>query len=243
MLEIERRSYIFKTKEIWFNDYPFDVKGYDGVVFCACKDRIDKEGFSRETFDTLVIDLTADLNEIWGGMHQSSCRYPIRRAQKGDIRININKDYRNFFDMNREFRKAKNLPDRSYGVKFMKRYGTLFTAELNGETLAGQFYLEDESNIRWLVGASRRLNVEAEKAALIGNANRLLTWEAITYAKRKKIREFDLGGIYTGGERDGEKEGINFFKKSFGGRPVTKYIYRRYYSPLYKFAKMVYRPG
>ena len=49
MLEIESNRYGFKTKTIWFSDAPFEVNGYDGVVFRACTDNVDLEGFLSES--------------------------------------------------------------------------------------------------------------------------------------------------------------------------------------------------
>ena len=100
----------------------------------------------------------------------------------------------------------------------MQKYGTLFIAKHQGECIGGQLYIEDKDTIRWLIGASKRLNVSKEEATLIGNANRLMIWEAIKYAKSRNIKEFDFGGYYTGIQPDKQKEDINKFKKSFWRR-------------------------
>ena len=237
MLQIERKRYIFRTKEIWFSDYLFDVKGYDGVTFRACKNKIDIKGFTREEFTTLVIDLTQDLEVILGNMSKSSCRYAINRAIRDGVEIRINENYEEFYEINRSFRKNKGLPLGSETVEFMEKYGTLFIAGSDGKILGGQLYLEDESNIRWLLGASKRLEVNKEKATLIGNANRLMVWEAIKYAKENGMFEFDLGG-YTGGDN---KDTIDIFKQSFGGKLTIHYSYRKDYSKIYKIAKKAYQ--
>lgn len=126
-------------------------------------------------------------------------------------------------------------------VDFMKKYGTLFVAEFDGEIIAGQLYLEDENYIRWLVGASKRLEVDSNKAILISCTNRLIIWEAIKYAKEKGIKEFDFGGYYTGKEKDKQKEKINVFKKSFGGELTIQYTYKKYYSKIYQIIKQAYQ--
>ena len=84
----------------------------------------------------------------------------------------------------------------------MRRYGTLFVAELEGELLCGTFYLEDQDNIRALIGASRRLDVDKTKARLMGDADKLIDWVAINYAREKGIKVFDLGGYYTGSREE-----------------------------------------
>jgi lipid II:glycine glycyltransferase (peptidoglycan interpeptide bridge formation enzyme) len=241
MLEIERKKYIFKTKEIWFSDYPFDVKGHHSVVFRSCKNKVDIKGFMCEEFPTFVIDLTQDLDTIWKNMDIKSCRYGIKRAMRDGVRIKLNQNYEDFYEINKSFREKKGLSLSSEKIEIMKKYGTLFVAEFEGEILGGNLYLEDENNMRWLLGASKRLNVEKEKTILIGNANRLIIWQAINYAKEKGIKMFDMGGYYGGGKGAEILDTPNLFKRSFGGKLATHYTYKKNYSKLYRFAKIMYQ--
>lgn len=240
MLEIDKKKVIFKTKEIWFSDYPFDVVGYGRVSFRDCKNKVVSREFSCEEFTTLVIDLTQDLDTIWKAIH-GKCRTKINSAKRRGVKIERNKDYEGFYRLNDLFRRNKKLPMMRVGCEFMKKYGTLFTAHLNGKMLSGYFALEDKNTMRLLVGASRRLEVTKEDVSLIGKANRLILWEIIRYAKEKGMKEFDLGGYYIGTKKDEEKEKINFFKRDFGGKVVTHYIYQKYYSTFYKIAQKTYQ--
>jgi len=240
VLEINRKIFIFKTKEVLFSEFPYEIDDYHSVFFRSCKNKVDLPGFEREDFTTLVIDLSSELDKIWENMQKKSCRYEIKRAIREGIQIRLNKDYEEFYEINRLFRKNKKLPGLTdLDLEFMKRFGTLFTAELNSEIICGQLYLEDTNNIIWLIGASKRLEVSKEKAILIGCGNRLMIWEAIQYAKNKGIKEFDMGGYYTRSEKDEQKEKINIFKKSFGGRLITNYNYRKDYSIIFKLAKKI----
>lgn len=238
-LEIDSKRYIFTTKIIWFSDYPYDAGDCHSVIFRACKNKVNLEGFEGEEFTTLVIDLTQDLDTIWRNMSKKSCRYEIKRAMREGIQIRLNQAYEQFYEVNRSFRRAKKLPDLT-SLEFMRKCGTLFTAEYEGEIIGGQLYLEDKDNIRWLLGASKRLEVDKENAVLIGCGNRLMIWQAIKYAKEKGIKEFDMGGYYTGKTKDEQKERINIFKQSFGGKLTTHYIYQRDYSKIYKLARRLY---
>jgi lipid II:glycine glycyltransferase (peptidoglycan interpeptide bridge formation enzyme) len=237
-VEIDKKIVLFNAKEIWLADFPYDVVGCHSVVFQDCKNKADVPGFDRQDFTTLVIDLAKDLDTIWKNMESKSCRYFVNRALREGVKIRLNRDYDEFYEINRSFRKEKRLPGLT-GLAFMKKYCTLFTAELNGEILAGQLYLEDKDTIRWLIGASRRLEGDKEKATLVSCGNRLIIWEAIKYAKEKGLKEFDFGGYYAGNE-DVEKVNINMFKKSFGGIMTTHYIYRKDYSTFFKLARGVY---
>jgi hypothetical protein len=53
--------------------------------------------------------------------------------------------------------------------------------------------------------------------ALTGRANRWLHWQDILSFKRMGVKRYDLGGLFQD-ESAPEQEGINRFKKSFGGR-------------------------
>jgi lipid II:glycine glycyltransferase (peptidoglycan interpeptide bridge formation enzyme) len=242
MLETERKAYFFKIKEIWFSDYPFDVKGYDGVIFRECKNNVDVPGFRKEEFTTLVIDLTQELDQIFMEM-SASYRKAIRRAEKNGIVVKNSTNYDVFYDINQRFRKQKKLSsyDGGVDVTYMEKYGTLFTAEIEGEIVAGYLDLEDEKNIRGLIGASLRFEADKDKMRSIADANKLMTWEEIKYAKAKGLTEYDMGGYYTGTEKDEEKERINYFKQGFGGKVVTHYIYQKDYSVAYKMAKSTHK--
>lgn len=237
-LEIDKKNGPFKTRQIWFADHSYDIKLVDRVIFRDCKSNVNIPGFSCEKFTTLVIDLTQDLDIIWKKMDKSSCRYSINRAERDGIKVSINQNLEDFIKINNSFSKKKGLGGERINLKFIKKYGVLFTSELNGEVLGGQVYLEDKNNIRWLVGASKRLEENKEKAILIGNANRLLIWEAIKYAKAKGIKEFDFGG-YLENSNDKQKTNISNFKKSFGGNLTTHYVSRKDYSKIYGFISTV----
>jgi hypothetical protein len=240
MLEIDKKTFVFKNKEIWFADFPYDVEGYDSVTFVACKNKVDLAGFTCYDFPTLMIDLTQGLDAIWGNMKRR-CRYQINRALREGIKVRINENFDEFYEINKSFRRKKGLSGIVVHPEFMKKYGTLFTAELDDEVIAGQFWLEDESNIRGSIASSKRLDVGSKKAQIVGNANRLLMWEAIKYAKEKRKKEFDFGGYYTGENKDDPRHTINTFKQSFGGQLITRYNYDKVYSRINKWARSLYR--
>ncbi len=243
MLEIDSQIYMFHTfhlKEIYFADYPYDVDGCATVTFNFCRNKIDLPGFSRQEETTLVIDLTQDLDALWKNMKKKSCQYQVNRARREGVVIKRNQNFEEFHQIYRSFWQEKMHAYTRIRPEHIK-YGTLFTAEIDDETVAGQLYLEDASYIRWLIGGSKRLEVSEDKAALIGCANRLMHWEAIQYAKEKGIKEFDFGGIYSGDDKNDPRYSINIYKQSFGGTLVTYYNYNKVYSKAYKLLLNPYR--
>ncbi len=240
MLELERRRHRFKTKEVWFSPHPFDVTGYHCVEFYAVRSKVEITGFQVVSSSTLVIDLTQDLDTIWRNMSKTSARNSIKRAERAGVNVKLNCNYREFQDILSRLMKAKQLPPAPLSSDMLKRGGPLFIAEHGGEVIAGIAYVADEDIMRLRVFGSKRLEVDKERATLIGNANRLLIWEAIKYAKQTGIKEFDLGGYYTG-ESDLDKARISSFKRSFGGELVEDHFYTKCYSRTYKLAQLAER--
>jgi lipid II:glycine glycyltransferase (peptidoglycan interpeptide bridge formation enzyme) len=235
MLELESRRLGFKTIAIWFSWRPFELTGYHYVRFQDAKSKQNLNGFQMDSSFTSVIDLTQGLDTMWKNMGKESARRGIKRAQRDGVKVKLNDNYNEFQDINKAFRKDKGLGPSFIPTNVLKRAGTLVVAEYDGEIISGQAYFADDTTIRVVYGGSKRLEVDKERATLIGNANRLLIWEAIKYAKRKGIREFDLGGCYVG-DSDLERVRVNTWKKSFGGALVKRYHYTKYYSKTYRFA-------
>lgn len=240
MLEIERELLNFKRKDVWFSDSPFDVEGYQGVAFYACKNKVDVPGFARKDFVTPVIDLTLDEERIWKNIDRMTCRKKINKAYNNDIEFKINECYEEFHEIDVDFRKNKGLPDSHIDIDYMKKYGTLFVAKLDGKVICGEVFLEDKDHIRRLITASRRFTDDQHRNNIVGYGNRLIIWESIRYARAKGIKEYDMGGYYTGTDKARELEGVNRFKMSFGPQLVTKYNYEKNYSSVFDTARRIY---
>lgn len=242
MLVLDRKLLLFRVKEIHFADKPFDIKGCDRLCFQYCKERFDVQGFTCTPYLTLVTNLTEDVDVLWKKV-KSSCRSEIREAQRDNTTISINKHYEEFYHIYRLFVSEK----RGYGLPFgiglpslntLKRCGTLFTAESQGEIIGGHVFLQGETIFRAYLSASKRMGAEKERAALIGRANRLMYWEALKYAKGKGLLEFDWGGIWPDEEANADvnKQHINQFKRAFRGEMVQLYCYEKVYSRIYRIA-------
>jgi lipid II:glycine glycyltransferase (peptidoglycan interpeptide bridge formation enzyme) len=185
-----------------------------------------------------VIDLTQDLDTIWKKMSKT-CRSSINTAREYGEIIRMNQGYDTFLKMYSEFRREKGLDDFTVDIEFMKKNGILVLSEYEGKIIGGEFYITDGKNMRTLLSGSIRLEETGKMRTLVGNANRLRIWEIIVYGKTMGMSTFDMGGFYTGEKPDPQKEGINKFKKSFGGQLVTHYNYQKDYSILYHIGKKI----
>jgi lipid II:glycine glycyltransferase (peptidoglycan interpeptide bridge formation enzyme) len=240
MLEIDIKRFPFKRKEIWFSDQPFDVNGFDSVSFFNCLNKVDNNGFKVEEATTIFIDTTKSLDDLWKDLDKTT-RKKINSAKTAGFKLMFNEHYDDFLRICDSFREKKGLPKNEYNADFMKKYGILIVYELNGEIMGGTFFIKGKNRMRGLLSASKRLEVDKDKAVLISKANKLTFWEAICYAQQNGIQKFDMGGYYTGEKKDVQREGINFFKSGFGGEIVTIYNYQKDYSILYKLGYEVYK--
>jgi lipid II:glycine glycyltransferase (peptidoglycan interpeptide bridge formation enzyme) len=182
-------------------------------------------------------------------MDKKSARNRINGAQKDGLVIHKNKDYDEFFQTYRSFIQKKHIKSLfdifgvgSTTLESMKKNGTLFVAKYGDELLNGTLYLEDDSHIEAWISATKRFDITSNKKKLFGGSDRLVDWEAIKYAKEKGLKEFDLGGIWPEEEaaKDIIKQGINDFKKNYGGKVVTRYSYQKYYSKTFKLISNLY---
>jgi len=248
MIVLDKKILTFNIKDAHFSDYPYDIDGCDFLNFHYCKNKINTNGFNRQKELTLIIDLTQNLDTIWQNINKDT-RKRIKRAQRDEVKVRVTDEYDQFYQIYRSFMQKKRISSLfvifglgNTTLETMKKFGTLFVAEYNEEILGGILFLEDNSNIEALLSASKRLEVDKTKASIISNANRLLYWEAIKYAKEKGIKEFDFGGLWSDkeAEKDVEKKGINSFKLSFGGEIVTRYSYQKIYSKIYNLTYNLY---
>jgi lipid II:glycine glycyltransferase (peptidoglycan interpeptide bridge formation enzyme) len=231
MLVTDTNVFLFRYKEIWFSDRLFDVSGCDSVIFLASMPVNECRGFRCiQEYHTLIIDLAPELGTIWNGMSKSNCRKPINRAIKDGVEIKIDQGHREFYDLYRQFYRQKGFNGKAVTIDFMKKYGMLLVAQHGGEILSGLLFLHDDENMIELISASRRMDANYVDRDLVSNANKLLVWEAIKHAKSRGIKYYDRGGLYVGSMDNVQMDGVNFYKKSFGGRHVVKYHYRKDYS-------------
>ena len=250
MVIIIDNSFLFlKKRDIFLSETPYDIGDeIDIVNFRWCKNRINLPGYSCLETLTSTINLNQELEEIRTKMNKT-IRRKIKKVEKGPIIWKMNENFNEFYKVYKNFMKLKGYGSRLGflgfelpNVKIMEKRGTLFTYELNGEILGGQLYLEDDETIFLWVSASKRLEVDKKTALLISEANAFLVWETIKYAKKKSLKTFNWGGLWSMEEAlDPEKNSLNQYKISFGGQIKMYYSYSKINNKLYKIISHIYQ--
>ncbi len=223
-------SLFFKKKWVWFSD-PGDVSNTDMVTFFSYNN-VDKEGFKKKKGLTTVIDLSQDLDILWSNMRKKFIRKQIKRGEKKGIIVKQNNDFRTFKPVYLNLRRGKNLNKVNY--KVLRESGLLFLAYYKQRVIAGGVFITDGINIRAWVLSSIRFRAESGKfKEIIGQANRMVIWEAIKHAKSQGCRIFDLGGIKPD-SLNKSRRAVAEFKEAFGGKRKNCYFYSKIYSRLLK---------
>jgi len=221
-------SLFFKKYWFWFSN-PVDIECVDMVNFFSYDDVL-KEGFSKKIGITSIINLSDDLDNIWTNMRKNFIRKQILRGEKNDILIKKDKNFLEFKKIYLNFRKNKNIPFDNFS--FLKKHGTLFSAYHKGEMIAGGIFLEKKPFFRaWVLSSKRLDGLDGKSRDIIGQANRMIIWEAIKTAKKDGYEVFDLGGINPNSTKK-EDQSLLEFKESFGGTRQSNYFYHKIYSVL-----------
>ncbi len=227
-------SLIFRKKWIWF-DKPSDDSRSD-IINVFSYDNVDAPGFKKKRGLTTVIDLTESLDTLWQNMRQSFIRKQIDKGKANGIVIKQDENFRGFKTIYQKFRRQKRLPKDKFEVF---KTGILFNAYYNDELIAGGVFIADRDNMRAWVLASKRFNdKDGKMREIVGQANRMLLWEALQYAKGSGRKVFDLGGINPDSENLGEKS-LAEFKEAFGGKRTDSYYYTKINSKILRYIRKI----
>jgi hypothetical protein len=234
MLITERKFGIFKILNIYFVNESFknNFQDWDFVRYCTYKNLGEINGFERYQFSTTTIDLSQNIDVIWNKIKRHHKRH-IRRAEKNGTQVKVSHNYEGFYQNYKKFLKQKNYADilglSSLSPQFMQKYGILFVAENQGESLGGNLYFHDNNST--LLTRIFYQNFENSLEKNIYDANCFIHWEAIQYFKNRDFSNYDLGGLNSGKMKiDQQMPGLDFFKLSFGGDIIQRYEYRKFSS-------------
>jgi lipid II:glycine glycyltransferase (peptidoglycan interpeptide bridge formation enzyme) len=189
---------------------------------------------------THIIDLAKSESEIFTAF-QKSVRYKINRAVREGITFTVldeptDQDIEEFANFFNEFAKTKKimlcLPDKMKALRDKKAL-VITIAKHEGKTLCCHGYIFNGNRAIMLYSASSRAGKDSAEKNFIGRANRFLHWNSILFLKEKGCRWYDFCGL-SQDPNDKEGQGINDFKKGFGGFTADEVKFYTGYSLLGK---------
>lgn len=244
---------LFKRIHVWFEpDYKFvnEHKGVDEIVIHGSIGNEHGRWVSSESQYSLISDLSQNEDELLSLMTKTY-RNEIRRAGRENINIEYYESddifknsniIKNFSEMYSEMYKEKGMKVR-LGVEELNSYAArrcllISVACYCGKPLVYHSYIYDGKNSRFLHSCSNyRISDNAEKN-MIGRANKYLHFMDFKYLKDKGITTYDWGGCAPP-TPDGKTEGIDKFKRAFGGQEIQYYNVTYYRSVMAKLRRII----
>lgn len=171
---------------------------------------------------TVWIDLEKDINEIWMKDISVKNRSTIRKCQKNELEVEVNKDYNTFLEIYNETMHKVGAKDfYFFNEQYYKKLQDnsdyiLLQTKMDGKTLAAAIFIKFRDYFHYHLSGSRR---EFLKYA----PNNILLWEAIKYAKNCGCKKMHFGGGLTNSTDDT----LFRFKKSFSSEFADFYIGKR----------------
>ena len=171
---------------------------------------------------TVWLDLTPNIETIWMYQISTQNRNIIRKCQKNNLSIQINRDYEEFIKMYEETM-DKVGADSFYF--FGKEYYdfirnncncTLLSVTDGKETIAAAIFMGYGNYFHYHLSGSK-------KDALRLSPNNLLLWEAIQYAQKHGYKKMHFGG----GLSDSTEDNLFKFKSRFSKNYADFYIGKR----------------
>jgi hypothetical protein len=187
-------------------------------------------GSRTSEFQTIWIDLTKSEHELLAAVHKVT-RNRIRRAAQDnlccdywDVQALEQCDaFCSFFEQHRahdgSLREVRRWT-RAHAEHLT--LGLSRIADSEGRTLVWHAYYRDAKYARGKYSVSISREANPELRALVGRANRYLTWEDIKRFKANGLSIYDLGGWYAGKD-DQKLLAVNNFKEQWGGRIMSSF--------------------
>lgn len=239
MLITERNFGIFNIVNIFFAEEPVteNIPVWDVIKFHTNKNWGEVNGFERKKCFTTKIDLNLDIDIIWNKIKRQHKRH-IHRAQMKGVNVTLSNNYEEFHQINKKVSKLTNylypLELNFPSSQFIQKYGILFIAENQDEILGRNLYFHD-GNSALLVSAFQKKENTVENKKLSIDANCFLHWEAMQYFKNQGVINYDLGNLDCDQiPINHQLSGGDYFKRNFGGDISSRYVYRKFKSPLIK---------
>lgn len=194
--------------------------------------------------ETWVLDLTPEMDDIYKNMKQNTrnlCKNYAKKSISVKISANKTRDIKILAKFHQEVAKRHKIG--AFSEKYLQTeaeqpFASLYLAYFDNQPIAASLFFDHENTRFYMQSASDKKFSKLPATYAILN-------EAITSAKKQKIKKFDFWGIAPE-NADGTIDkhhpwaGFTKFKKSFGGHEV-KYVgtYDLVFRPVqYKFYQL-----
>lgn len=178
-----------------------------------------------------MINLTLPIEDIWNKI-DSKHKNSIRRAEKNGVIIEhcTTKEVLEYVNIEKQTYARSKKVGRSLDyyqqlLQGLPNNAVCFLARKDGEVQAGGLFLYNSAMSYYLHGATKN-NPEG------GSAN-LLQWYAIQYMKEKGVQKYSFVGYCFYTAENQKLEGIQRFKKRFGGTLATCSYFKVGLKPLF----------
>jgi hypothetical protein len=222
MLLITRNYGPIKIYQKWFFSKPSFKDIFSITVYKQCNTLQNTYGFLRKNFYTLHIDLAGKSKDELFKEFSKTNQLKIKKALKDVVMLYKNNDISAFIKFFNNFANFKRLPFLHIKEMYFYNNNIIFTWIKNdiGPIAAHAYLLDKDAGIVRLLYSATRVRTE-EDLDFISRSNRNLHWFDITLFKDEGFNIYDMGGLALN-PNSKETEGIDFFKKSFGGTVIEQ---------------------
>ena len=209
-----------KLTDIWF-DTEYYLSSKDKIVSLHTNDVLEKTKYDfRVVRKTFLLDIEREEKDIFSGLDQKSCRYPINKAGRDGVHVwkaENSEDRQKYIDFQNAFCSGKGIP--CVNEKELKDLDIFCAESKEGEFLGGCAFIvsTDGQTARYKYGAT------AHKL----NANEAILWNAICEYNKLGYKWFDLGGCVPTEDKESYYYRHFHFKKKWGGELIDSYTYFR----------------
>ena len=232
MIKCSYQRLLFNITHIWFSKEVIKNIKCDIAYFHGIKDNT----YIKNCFSWKQPSLITDLNQSEDNLFsliKKNYRYDIKRSQKDGTYCKMYKSqeflaneelicvFENTFNEMFKSKGMKDVFNRRLFIQYLKNNSLAVSIGYhNNIPLVFHSYVIDGDNVRFFYSCSP-FRQEKKMSELIGRLNKALHWFDIKEFKSDSKKKYDWGGVF-----DFDKpNGIDSFKMSFGGKPITYFNY------------------
>lgn len=231
MVKLYRNRYGLKIADIWLPNEDWKNVKADIAYLHGCPVKYLDSNKNMKLQYTLVTDLTVSEDELKDNISKTF-KYDIRRSQRDIISCKVfsginllnNKTLvNNFQECYKEMYMKKGI-NAAISNKVIEQYALenamiMTVAYYDEKPIVFHTYIDGKDKVR-LWHSCSNFRMDKELRNVIARANKRLHWEDWLFFKEQGYFIYDWGGIFSINDLD---NGIDNFKKSFGGIPTEYY--------------------